>query len=118
MPGQTVCQGHPGFTNPDVSRSAGWTIGTADVYWDERQYRGSRQGRELIGDDNRIAPDSSVLAASVTRLAERNVWESSRARQGLGFQWRWVSGYRGGEKARPSWNSRNVAGVQKGSYRW
>jgi EpsI family protein len=64
----------PGFRDPDASGATGWTNGTAVVYGDWLMYRKERQGRELIGGDNGIAPSSSLLAERSVWLRDRDLW--------------------------------------------
>ncbi len=64
----------PDFRDPDVTQTTGWTNGSKEVYRERLLYREERQGRELVGGGNRIAPPAKLLADGTIWLRAEDLW--------------------------------------------
>jgi exosortase len=93
----------PAFEAPAFSRTIAWTSGTDTVLVDQLAYFEEHQGAELIGDANRVAPDSVLLQDRQIGPLDANMRTVRQAviREGL--------------RARVVWYWYRVAGIETSS---
>jgi exosortase/archaeosortase family protein len=93
----------PAFEAAPFSRTVVWASGTDSVRVDQLAYFEEHQGAELIGDANRVAPDSVLLQERLIGPLDANM---RTVRQAV---------VRDGKRARVVWYWYRVAGIETSS---